>query len=72
MEKIIIGKIYMKSGNIIPFASKKFDFKHSWERLVETDVSFVKHGDIAKVNFIAWSEVEAMVVEHEIPVGDEE
>lgn len=72
-NKIIIGKIYMKSGNVIPFAALKNDvlqglyYKENWDenghRITSMKTTFVRYGEIERVNFISGSEVESITVD---------
>lgn len=66
MTKIFIGTIYLKSGNKLPFACKKLKFEGDFTGLTSWEYNFVPYGDIPVVNFIAPSQVEAIVCEDEV------
>lgn len=70
MKNIITGKIYMKSGNVIPFAAEKFDMKNSLDQISSVDVVFIRWNNIDLVEFTSWSNVEAIVSHKAIEVDE--
>ena len=78
--KVVIGKIYLRSGNVLPFcAEHDFTFEFNWLDGVRRITGFTnwspkpfKSRDIGVVNFLDWGNVEAIVTEEEVEIYESE
>lgn len=72
--KLTIGKFYMRSGNVIPFAAlgmsdgkSGLSFTDVWNedmhRVDSANYNFVSYKKIPSINFISFSNIEGIVAE---------
>lgn len=80
---LLVGKIYMNNGVIIPFASLKrgenggLSFERTWDErghriTAVTNTNFVLYKDIPQINHIDYASIMAIVTEKEIEMNERE
>lgn len=71
---VTYGKIYMKSGSVLPFAATKLEWEGGWEGLTKLSYNFVplKELDIPLLSYVEAPQIEAFVVEGTTEVEEEQ
>lgn len=69
---VTYGKIYTKSGNVIPFAATKLDWEGGFDGITKLSYEFVMLSEpkIALVSSITPSQIEAIISEGAVEVEE--